>query len=118
MATMLDRSTSDGAYIGTLVVDSTGAWTDVAIDDWGTPGGVALPASDLRIVDLTITETGGSVSAFLLLRAESGEATTDDDVIEIPAGATGNLGTNFAVGSVTTISVYGEARLIASLLNT
>lgn len=114
----LDRDTSDGAYIGTIVVDSAGDWTDVTVDDWGTPGSVALPESAIRIVSLAVTETGGSNSAFLLLRAEAGEATTDDDVIEIPAGATASLGTNFSVGSVTTISVYGEARLVASLLNT
>jgi hypothetical protein len=103
VASQLARPSS----MAVAVVTSPGAWHDVAIADW-----VEIDASTIgagsKLLEIEVMETGGLVSCYLLLRANAAEATTL--AWEIPAGSSTSLDLRAGAG-ITTISVYGSARL-------
>lgn len=107
VATQQSRPTS----MAVDIVSSVGAWHNVAITDW-----VAVDASTIaatsKVLELEVTEKSGTAPCFLLLRANASEATTA--AWEIQANSSTSF--NLRVGAgVTTISVYGTARLKAYL---
>lgn len=107
----IDRDHIAASYFGTEVVTSPGAWNDVAITDWDPVGSEDIPAT-AQIASISVTEKSTAAPCFILLRANDGEATTL--AWEILSGSTEGFDCFNPDKPVTTISVYGTARLKAA----
>lgn len=106
----LDQSRLDGRYVGVASIDSVGAWTDVSLADLASLTDEDIPESGVAIVSVELRETSGTNPAFLLLRANDGEAASAAEALETPASAARGLNC-YLSNPVTTLSVYGQAQL-------
>ena len=110
----LHQSRVDGRYVGVASIDSADAWTDVALSDYESITGEAIPATGVSLVNLLVRNDSAS-PAYLLLRASDSEAASAAVALEIPAGGAWSADINLSA-AVSTISVYGIAEISAILV--
>lgn len=103
----------DGRFLGVSTVDSAGEWNDLTAADLTTVTGEAIPATG-AFIDLVVRETSGTNPCYLLLRASDAE--TVDSALMIAAGEARAFGLCFPDAAVSTISIYGEAKVEAGVL--
>lgn len=111
----------DGRYAGVKVINSAGAWTDVvAVDATINAAGVknitgeVIPAGS-RFISIKVRETGGENPCYIIFKAEDDEVPATD-AFEIPAGSTAGYRVNMNGKAISTISIYGVAKVEAFLL--
>lgn len=109
----IDRSYIDASYFGNEVVSSVGAWNDVEIADWDSITDQDIPETAV-LSSLSVTETAGDASCFVLLRANDGEAT--GVAWEVKQSSTEAFAVYNPDTPIRTISIYGSARLKATFL--
>ncbi len=102
---------SAGDFAGNEVVTSPGAWTDVTLANWDSLTARPIPTAGVRLVSLEITETSGAAPAYLLLRANNGEAV--GVAWQIPTSSSIAFNLRISAPPIQTIAVYGTARLKA-----
>ncbi len=107
----IDRANIAGRYVGLTNVSSVGAWTDISLTDWTSITDEAIPASGVQVVSLSIRETGATNPAYVLFRANAGEATSA--AFEIAAGGAEVYQCYLPDNSIDTIAIYGEAHVKA-----
>lgn len=96
-------------------ISSVGAWTDVALDDLASVTSESIPTSGVRYVEIVVRETSGTAPAYVLLRAEDGEAASAAEAIQIPASSTMVIPAYLSL-DIDTIAIYGSAALTATLV--
>lgn len=108
----LGPSQRDGAFSGTVVVTSPGAWTDLttgSFNDNVVGGGEKLPDGE-RFMAIRIRETAGAAAYFLPRAATDEDPDPADNGNIVPANGDMAFTYNLSQG-VTTISIYGTARV-------
>lgn len=107
----VNRSITDGRYIGQATVDSAGAWDDVAVTDYASSTTEAIPAT-ARLVDLFVYNTSDTAPAYVLLRAHGTKDDADySGALIVPALSGRGIGVNIPDMPITTIAVHGTARV-------
>ncbi|MEZ4436743.1 MAG: hypothetical protein R3F65_30455 [bacterium] len=106
-------SRADGRYIGSKVVGSVGAWSDLALATLDSTTGEAIPDAP-QLVDLFVHETSGESPVYLLLRPHGAQGDADlTGALMVPAGTARAIGAYLPDASISTISIHGSARVEA-----